>query len=74
MLDVFSEGMAEDREGVPEAGLERIEAKPNYSVDFHRLGFVSGEEKGRCFVAADLFIAAGLWESFGLTVLEAMVK
>ena len=37
-----------------------------------RLGYVEGGEKARCFRNADLFIAPSRWESFGLTVVEAM--
>jgi glycosyltransferase involved in cell wall biosynthesis len=36
------------------------------------LDYVSGEEKRRCFREHDIFLAPSRWESFGLTVLEAM--
>lgn len=35
-------------------------------------GYLSGAEKSRCLEAQDLFIAPSRWESFGLTVVEAM--
>jgi len=35
-------------------------------------GYVSGIEKHRCFVEHDIFLAPSRWESFGLTVTEAM--
>lgn len=35
-------------------------------------GHVDGFEKARCFQQADLFLAPSRWESFGLTVVEAM--
>jgi glycosyltransferase involved in cell wall biosynthesis len=34
--------------------------------------YLIGEEKHRCFVEHDLFLASSRWESFGLTVVEAM--
>lgn len=72
ILMTFAGGVAENREEEFVAGLERIRAIADCSVEFKRLGFVSGEEKARCFEEADLFIAASRWESFGLTVLESM--
>lgn len=36
------------------------------------MGYVSGEEKSNCYVKHDLFLSPSRWESFGLTVLEAM--
>jgi glycosyltransferase involved in cell wall biosynthesis len=47
-----------------EFGGERIEVR--------RFGYVSGDEKARCFGEADLFFAPSRWESFGLNVAEAM--
>jgi glycosyltransferase involved in cell wall biosynthesis len=35
-------------------------------------GYVSGEEKQRCYMEHDILLAPSRWESFGLTVLEAM--
>lgn len=35
-------------------------------------GYVAGNQKSSCYEQHDLFIAASRWESFGLTVVEAM--
>ena len=35
-------------------------------------GYLSGAQKHRCFVTHDIFLAPSRWESFGLTVVEAM--
>lgn len=36
------------------------------------LGYVDGEDKRRCYADHDIFLAPSRWESFGLTVVEAM--
>ncbi len=41
-------------------------------LQLRELGFVEGEKKNGCFRQADLFVAPSRWESFGLTVVEAM--
>ncbi len=41
-------------------------------LQLHESGFVEGEQKDECFRRADLFVAPSRWESFGLTVVEAM--
>jgi len=38
------------------------------------LGFVTGEEKLSCYLNNDVFLAPSHWESFGLTVAEAMAS
>lgn len=35
-------------------------------------GYLTGGDKHKCFVEHDLFLAPSHWESFGLTVIEAM--
>lgn len=41
-------------------------------LKINELGFVSGVEKWECYRTHDIFIAPSRWESFGLTVAEAM--
>jgi glycosyltransferase involved in cell wall biosynthesis len=40
--------------------------------DFNVLDFVTGADKLRCYENADVFLAPSHWESFGLTVAEAL--
>jgi glycosyltransferase involved in cell wall biosynthesis len=35
-------------------------------------GYLTGDDKHRCYVDHDIFLAPSRWESFGLTVIEAM--
>ena len=35
-------------------------------------GYLTGDDKNRCFIGHDVFLAPSRWESFGLTVVEAM--
>ena len=35
-------------------------------------GYLTGDDKYQCFVGHDVFLAPSHWESFGLTVIEAM--
>lgn len=42
------------------------------AVVVKRKGYVTGRDKATCYGNADLFIAPSHWESFGLTVVEAM--
>lgn len=41
-------------------------------LTIHTTGFLEGSEKSRCYEDHDLFLAPSRWESFGLTVVEAM--
>ena len=54
------------------AEVERITAASGGGLRVRRLDFVDGAQKAECFSQADLFLAASRWESFGLTVVEAM--
>lgn len=42
------------------------------NFQYEILDFVQGETKSKCYELADLFLAPSRWESFGLTVTEAM--
>lgn len=41
-------------------------------IDIHEAGYITGIEKHQCFIEHDIFLAPSRWESFGLTVIEAM--
>ncbi len=41
-------------------------------IKITKRAYLSGDEKHRCFVDHDVFLAPSRWESFGLTVIEAM--
>jgi glycosyltransferase involved in cell wall biosynthesis len=41
-------------------------------VEVKEQGYLTGDDKHRCFVEHDIFLAPSRWESFGLTVVEAM--
>lgn len=41
-------------------------------IEIKEEGYVSGRDKHRCFISHDIFLAPSRWESFGLTVIEAM--
>jgi glycosyltransferase involved in cell wall biosynthesis len=41
-------------------------------IEIIEKGYLTGDDKHRCFVGNDIFLAPSRWESFGLTVSEAM--
>ena len=41
-------------------------------ISIREEGYLTGSAKHRCFVTHDIFLAPSRWESFGLTVIEAM--
>lgn len=55
-----------------EARLEEIKVQQGDRLSVLLKGYVSGAEKSRCLMAQDVFLAPSRWESFGLTVVEAM--
>ncbi len=55
-----------------DAMVETIERKWADRIAIHKEGYLSGREKSLCFADHDVFLAPSRWESFGLTVVEAM--
>lgn len=55
-----------------ESRLEEIKVRHGDRLAVFPKGYVSGEEKSRCLAGQDVFVAPSRWESFGLTVVEAM--
>jgi len=51
---------------------ESIRKKWPQRVEIQQMGYLTGDDKKRCFLENDLFLAPSRWESFGLTVIEAM--
>jgi len=47
-------------------------AKSNGRIEIIKKCYLTGNEKHRCFIDHDIFLAPSRWESFGLTVIEAM--
>ncbi len=41
-------------------------------LQIHKEGYLRGQDKHRCYLSHDIFLAPSRWESFGLTVIEAM--
>lgn len=65
-------GVAPALEASVEKALGELLVASNGRLKVHRLGFVTGDEKSRCYREHDVFLAPSRWESFGLTVAEAM--
>ena len=55
-----------------EQSLERLAGAWDTRIEVHQLGFVDGDEKSHCYRTHDIFLAPSRWESFGITVVEAM--
>lgn len=54
------------------ARLDRLLRSHGERIQVQCLDFVEGPEKRTCFEEHDVFLAMSRWESFGLTVVEAM--
>lgn len=65
-------GFDRDARELAEAAIARLGAAGSNRLVVRRLGFVLGDEKNRCYREHDIFLAPSRWESFGLTVAEAM--
>ncbi len=65
-------GFDRDVRGRAEETIGRLEATAAGRLVVRRQGFVLGEAKEQLFRGHDIFLAPSRWESFGLTVAEAM--
>ena len=52
--------------------VEELRTKWPDRIEIIEKGYLTGDDKHRCFVDHDIFLAPSRWESFGLTVVEAM--
>jgi glycosyltransferase involved in cell wall biosynthesis len=68
----FAGGLSEDVAIRIEKEVQELEQLGDERVTVRLLGYVSGDEKRRCYLEHDIFLSPSRWESFGLTVLEAM--
>jgi glycosyltransferase involved in cell wall biosynthesis len=68
----FAGGVSADARAVFDALKQSLLRKWNGRLRINEDGYVSGDEKNAHYLANDLFLAPSRWESFGLTVIEAM--
>jgi glycosyltransferase involved in cell wall biosynthesis len=68
----FAGGLSEEVEIRFEREIEELERLGSGRITVRQLDYVSGVEKRRCYLDHDIFLSPSRWESFGLTVLEAM--
>jgi glycosyltransferase involved in cell wall biosynthesis len=68
----FAGGLSKTLEVRFEQNLENLKQSADLRLTVHMKGYVSGEEKQRCYLENDILLSPSHWESFGLTVLEAM--
>jgi glycosyltransferase involved in cell wall biosynthesis len=68
----FAGGVSADARAAFDAFKESLLRKWNGRLRINEDGYVSGDEKNAHYLANDLFLAPSRWESFGLTVIEAM--
>jgi glycosyltransferase involved in cell wall biosynthesis len=68
----FAGGVSSDARAAFDALKESLLQKWSGHLRIIEVGYLSGDEKKACYLANDLFLAPSRWESFGLTVIEAM--
>jgi glycosyltransferase involved in cell wall biosynthesis len=68
----FAGGLSEILEVRFERDLETLKQTAGQRLTVQLEGYVSGGDKQRCYRDHDILLAPSRWESFGLTVLEAM--
>lgn len=68
----FAGGLSEILEVRFERDIENLMETAGRRLTVEVKGYVSGEDKQRCYREHDILLAPSRWESFGLTVLEAM--
>jgi len=67
-------GMDAPTGAIVSESLARMTDKHGPIFRFEILDFITGREKNACYHQADLFLAPSHWESFGLTVAEALAS
>ena len=70
----FAGGISSLVRGRFDEAKEELLARWTDRLTLQEIGYVDGEEKQRCFCGHDIFLAPSRWESFGLTVVEAMAN
>lgn len=68
----FAGGISDSIRSRFDAAVANLLARWPARIRVLEVGYLSGDSKHQCFVAHDIFLASSRWESFGLTVLEAM--
>ncbi len=67
-------GVKENLKSRFDEAVANLESLNGDRLSIHVRGYVQGEEKQICYGESDIFIAPSRWESFGLTVAEAMAN
>jgi len=68
----FAGGLGENAEDGFKNEIDAVEKVGAGRIKVRQLDYVTGSEKRRCYLEHDIFLSPSRWESFGLTVLEAM--
>ena len=68
----FAGGISEAIRGGFDAAVASLQARWPGRICITEKGYLTGDDKRHCFVEHDIFLAPSRWESFGLTVIEAM--
>ena len=68
----FAGGISESIRSQFNATTSSLHSRWPNRITIQEEGYLSGESKHRCFIEHDIFLAPSRWESFGLTVIEAM--
>lgn len=69
---VVAGGISEAARARFDEAVERLGRIWGVGLRIEEVGFVADERKDDCFRQADIFVSPSRWESFGLTVVEAM--
>jgi glycosyltransferase involved in cell wall biosynthesis len=68
----FAGGISEDLAARFDKTARELLSKWPDRVQINQEGYLTGQDKHRCYLTHDIFLAPSRWESFGLTVTEAM--
>ena len=68
----FAGGISETIRAKFDQTVDALRSRWPERIEIREEGYLAGDGKRRCVLCHDLFLAPSRWESFGLTVLEAM--
>lgn len=68
----FAGGISESIRSRFDSAVESLHSRWPERIQIREEGYLTGGDKHRCLVEHDIFLAPSHWESFGLTVIEAM--
>lgn len=73
-IATFAGGVSESIRSRFDSAVSHLHSRWPERITVREEGYLTGGDKHRCLIEHDIFLAPSRWESFGLTVIEAMAS